>query len=147
MKYLLRTPHIIGGAIRNAGTVVGDDPDCIVKFYGEPTPDMVGLDKASIDKVNAVHQDLYSSPAPWHDPKSGAVEEPALEQDRVHAKMKPEEREKAEAKSAEFMAAANAKAMIGVAPPPTTLPIPAATTMVAPITETVPEPTPAHKGE
>jgi hypothetical protein len=90
MKYRLRSPHVIEGAVRNAGTVVGDDDDCPVKYYGDPTPDMEGLDDASRDKINEVHKRLHGIEAPWHrdpeheDPRfrPPAIEEPALEQDR-----------------------------------------------------------------
>jgi hypothetical protein len=142
MKYMLRAPHIIEGAMRSAGTIVGDDDDCPVRFYGDPTPDMTGLDEASAAKVNEVHNRLYGAEAPWHrDPNADdprfrgfGSEPPALEQDRAHAEMDVEERAKAEEESNKAMAEANARYhnMDGTAPAQT-IPAPGAgSTMTGP---------------
>lgn len=150
MKYLLRTPHVIEGGLRNAGTVVGDDPDCAVRFYGDPTPDMVGLNPESEAKVNEVHNRLYGNNAPWHaDPKADdprfrppAVEEPALVQDREHFGLSPEERGEAEEAAAKEMAEANQAHYEQHAMPPTSLPHPVVAgvgTFVMPATVDTPQ--------
>jgi hypothetical protein len=72
MLFRLRTPHIIGGAERQAGTIVGpygsvmENGPAVLLFEGDPTPDMEGVDDEGKSKVNEVFNRLHGSDAPWH---------------------------------------------------------------------------------
>jgi hypothetical protein len=67
MQFRLCTPHVIEGAVRNPGTIVGPwGSGAPVVFNGDPTSDMEGVDDEGIAKVNEVHNRLHGADAPWH---------------------------------------------------------------------------------
>lgn len=64
-RYRLLAPHVIEGAVYEAGTEVGTDTG--IPFNVRPSVQMEGVDDAGRQEVNAVHQELYGRDAPWHD--------------------------------------------------------------------------------
>lgn len=67
MLFRLRSPHIIEGTQRNAGTIVGPyGSEAPVILNGPPTPDMEGVDNEGIAEVNRIYNLLHGTDAPWH---------------------------------------------------------------------------------
>lgn len=64
-RYRLLAPHVIEGAMYEAGTEVGTDTG--IPFNVRPSVQMEGLDDAGREEVNKTHQELYGRDAPWHD--------------------------------------------------------------------------------
>jgi hypothetical protein len=56
-KYLLRRLHVIEGALRGAGTEVGDGTD--IPFPYEPTPYMIAFDAAGQTALDAVNARIF----------------------------------------------------------------------------------------
>jgi hypothetical protein len=81
MQFRLRSPHVIDGALRNAGTIVGPlGSEAPVVFNGPPTPDMEGVDDEGRGEVNRVFNLLHGRDAPWHGENApGAPERPYVE--------------------------------------------------------------------
>jgi hypothetical protein len=106
MLFRLRTPHIIGGAVRNPGTVVGPyASDAPVKYEGEPTPDMEGADEEGVSKINEVYQRIHGTNAPWHEEGWAKPERPFAGDHPDYAEISDEEQEK----NAELLREANAR--------------------------------------
>jgi hypothetical protein len=90
-RYRLLAPHVIEGALYEAGTEVGTDTG--IPFNVRPSVHMEGVDDAGREEVNKVHQDLYGRDAPWHD-----EEHPLHHQRRAaeHGRRQAEEEAEAE---------------------------------------------------
>ena len=58
-KYRLLAPHVLHGAVREAGVEVGDGTE--FPYDGDPTPHMEGLDAAGKRKVAEVHKRHFPS--------------------------------------------------------------------------------------
>jgi hypothetical protein len=66
MQFRLRTPHVIEGAVRAPGTIVGPyGSGAPIVFQGDPTPDMEGVDDEGRAKVKEVFQRLRGYDPPW----------------------------------------------------------------------------------
>jgi hypothetical protein len=140
MQFRLRTPHVIEGAVRNPGTIVGPlGSGAPVVFNGDPTPDMEGLDDEAIAKVNEIHQRLRNEDAPWHQEGTPAAPEKAYAHEEHPDNVEVSAEERAEADKA--LAEANAQYHNNTGTMPLeTLPHPAATgTMVRPMAPETPQ--------
>jgi hypothetical protein len=140
MQFRLRTPHVIEGAVRNPGTIVGPyGSGAPVVFEGDPTSDMEGVDDEGVSRVREVYRRLHGEEPPWH--REGYVR-PGQEQ--VYAGDHPDNAEYDEeevAERAKELAEANARYHNNMGTMPLeTLPHPAATgTMVRPMTAETPQ--------
>lgn len=139
MQFRLRTPHVIEGALRNAGTIVGPlGSNAPVVFAGPPTPDMEGVDDEGKAEVNRVFNLLHGSDAPWHSENmSGAPERPYHEDHPDYAEISEED----QAKANQELVEANARYHNNTGTMPLqTLPHPSASgTMVRPMTAETPQ--------
>lgn len=139
MQFRLRTPHVIEGAVRNAGTIVGPyGSGAPVVLAGDPSPDMEGLDEEAVAKVNEVYRQLHGVDAPWHSENApGAPERPYNEDHPDYAEINPDEQNRLNQELAE----ANAKHHYahGTAPAQTIPPAGAAQTAVRPMTAETPQ--------
>lgn len=88
-KYRLLVPHVIDGAIYEAGTEVGTDT--AIPYPDEPSTQMEGLDDASKERINKRHQLLYGRDAPWHDPNHPMGERKERDAKEAEAQRKEEE--------------------------------------------------------
>jgi hypothetical protein len=139
MLFRLRSPHVIDGALRNAGTIVGPlGSDAPVVFNGPPTPDMEGVDDEGRGEVNRVFNLLHGRDAPWHGENApGAPERPYVEDHIDNQEISDEDRQKA----ADAMNEANTRYHNNTGTMPLqTLPHPSASgTMVRPMTAETPQ--------
>jgi hypothetical protein len=140
MQFRLRTPHVIEGAVRNPGTIVGPyGSGAPVVFEGDPTSDMEGVDDEGISRVREVYRRLHGDEPPWH--RDNYVR-PGQEQ--VYAGDHPDNAEYDEeevAERAKELAESNARYHNNMGTMPLeTLPHPAASaTMVRPMTAETPQ--------
>jgi hypothetical protein len=139
MLFRLRSPHVIDGALRNAGTIVGPlGSDAPVVFNDPPTPDMEGVDDEGRGEVNRVFNLLHGRDAPWHGENApGAPERPYVEDHIDNQEISDEDRQKA----ADAMNEANTRYHNNTGTMPLqTLPHPSASgTMVRPMTAETPQ--------
>jgi hypothetical protein len=139
MLFRLRSPHVIDGALRNAGTIVGPlGSDAPVVFNGPPTPDMEGVDDEGRGEVNRVFNLLHGRDAPWHSENApGAPERPYVEDHIDNQEISEEDRQKA----VDAMNEANTRYHNNTGTMPLqTLPHPSASgTMVRPMTAETPQ--------
>jgi hypothetical protein len=139
MQFRLRTPHVIDGTLRNAGTIVGPlGSDAPVILTGPPTPDMEGVDDEGKSEVNRIFNLLHGRDAPWHSENApGAPERPYVEDHIDNQEISEEDQQKA----ADAMNEANARYHNNTGTMPLqTLPHPTASgTMVRPMTAETPQ--------
>jgi hypothetical protein len=139
MLFRLRSPHVIDGALRNAGTIVGPlGSEAPVVFNGPPTPDMEGVDDEGKGEVNRVFNLLHGRDAPWHGENApGAPERPYVEDHIDNQEISDEDRQKA----ADAMNEANTRYHNNTGTMPLqTLPHPSVGgTMVRPMTAETPQ--------
>jgi hypothetical protein len=139
MQFRLRTPHVIDGALRNVGTIVGPlGSEAPVVFNGPPTPDMEGVDDEGRGEVNRVFNLLHGRDAPWHGENApGAPERPYVEDHIDNQEISDEDRQK----GVDAMNEANARYHNNTGTMPLqTLPHPSASgTMVRPMTAETPQ--------
>lgn len=139
MLFRLRSPHVIEGALRNAGTIVGPlGSNAPVVFAGPPTPDMEGVDDEGKAEVNRVYNLIHGSDAPWHSENApGAPERPYHEDHPDYAEISEED----QAKANQELAEANSRYHNNTGTVPLqTLPHPSASgTMVRPMTAETPQ--------
>jgi hypothetical protein len=139
MQFRLRTPHVIDGTLRNAGTIVGPlGSEAPVILTGPPTPDMEGVDDEGRREVNRIFNLLHGNDAPWHSENApGAPERPYVEDHIDNQEISDEDRQKA----ADAMNEANARYHNNTGTMPLqTLPHPSASgTMVRPMTAETPQ--------
>src|SRR6266576_4857274 len=66
MLFRLRTAHVIEGAVRNPGTIVGPyGSGAPVVYNGEPDSDMEGADDEGASRVKALWNRLHGDDPPW----------------------------------------------------------------------------------
>lgn len=139
MQFRLRTPHVIEGTLRNAGTIVGPlGSGAPVVLNGPPTPDMEGVDDEGRGEVNRIFNLLHGGDAPWHSENApGAPERPYVEDHIDNQEISEEDRQKA----VDAMNEANARYHNNTGTMPLqTLPHPTASgTMVRPMTAETPQ--------
>jgi hypothetical protein len=139
MQFRLRSPHVIEGALRNAGTIVGPlGSNAPVVFAGPPTPDMEGVDDEGRAEVNRVYNLIHGSDAPWHIENAPGAPERAYHEDHPdYAEISEED----QAKANQELAEANARYHNNTGTMPLqTLPHPSASgTMVRPMTAETPQ--------
>lgn len=139
MQFRLRTPHVIEGALRNAGTIVGPlGSGAPVVFAGPPTPDMEGIDDEGKAEVNRVFNLLHGDDAPWHSENAPGAPERPYHDDHIDNQEVSEEDQQ---KGVDAMNEANARYHNNTGTMPLqTLPHPTASgTMVRPMTAETPQ--------
>lgn len=108
MLFRLRTAHVIEGAVRNPGTIVGPyGSGAPVVYNGEPDSDMEGADDEGASRVKELWNRLHGDDPPWA--REGFT--PAGVE-RAYAGDHPDNAkvdEKAAAKAQEALAEANSK--------------------------------------
>jgi hypothetical protein len=141
MQFRLRTPHVIEGAVRNPGTIVGPyGSGAPVIFEGDPTSDMEGVDDEGVSRVREVYRRLHGDDPPWHRENYIRPGQEQVYADENHPDNQEYDEEEV-ADRARELAEANARYHNNMGTMPLeTLPHPAATgTMVRPLNADTPQ--------